>query len=94
MAVAVVVVFYILGFVLNIVFDFILDIGSVAPFFYLFGDYWDSSASTAGRVIAEYFGLFLLFILKYALVKNNREYIWKFITEHPERQPLTLKRME
>ncbi len=52
MAVAVVVVFYILGFVLNIVFDFILDIGSVAPFFYLFGDYWDSSASTAGRVIA------------------------------------------
>lgn len=52
MAVAVVVVFYILGFVLNIVFDFILDIGSAAPFFYLFGDYWDSSASTAGRVIA------------------------------------------
>lgn len=52
MAVAVVVVFYILGFVLNIVFDLILDIGSVAPFFYLFGDYWDSSASTAGRVIA------------------------------------------
>ena len=33
MAVAVVVVFYILGFVLNIVFDSILDIGSVAPLY-------------------------------------------------------------
>ncbi len=50
-AVAVIVVFYVLGFILNVILDLIFNIGEVSDFFYLFGDY-NSAAGTAGWVVA------------------------------------------